>query len=42
MLTTTLELLCVTLVSLFLFAVWPPACLLPMAALSGLLAWDRR
>lgn len=42
MLTTILELLCVSLVSLFLFAVWPPAALLPTAVLSGLVAWDRR
>jgi hypothetical protein len=42
MLTTILELVCAALVSLFLFAVWPPAALLPWAALAGLMAWTRR
>jgi hypothetical protein len=41
-LTTILELVCVALVSLFLFAVWPPAVLLPWAAIAGLMAWSRR
>jgi hypothetical protein len=41
MLTTTLELVCICLLSLFLFAVWPPACLLPCAAAAGLMAWVR-
>lgn len=42
MLTTILELACTTLLSVFLFAVWPPAALLPWAALCGLIAWSRR
>jgi hypothetical protein len=41
-LTTILELTCAALLSLFLFALWPPAALLPWAALSGLMAWSRR
>lgn len=41
MLTTALELLCVVLLSLFLFAVYPPAALLPVAAAAGLMAWVR-
>jgi hypothetical protein len=41
-LTTILELLCIILLSLFLFAVWPPAALLPSAAAAGLMAWTRR
>ena len=42
MITTILELVCAALVSLFLFAVWPPAALLPWAGLAGLMAWSRR
>lgn len=41
MLTTVLELVCIALLSLFLFAVWPPAALLPSAAAAGLMAWVR-
>lgn len=41
-LTTILELLCAALLSLVLFAVWPPAALLPWAGLAGLAAWSRR
>jgi hypothetical protein len=39
-LTTTLEILTVLLLSVFLFAVWPAAALLPWAALAGFLAWN--
>lgn len=42
MLTTILELVCAALVSLFLAAIWPPAALLPWAALAGVMAWSRR
>lgn len=42
MLTTILELTCTALVSVFLFAVWPPAALLPWAALAALMSWSRR
>lgn len=41
MLTTALELLCVALLSLFLFSLYPPAALLPVAAAAGLAAWVR-
>jgi hypothetical protein len=41
-LTTILELVCAALVSLFLFALWPPAALLPWAGLAGAMAWSRR
>lgn len=42
MLTTLLELLCMCLVSLFLFSIFPPAALLPPAIVAGLMAWSRR
>ncbi len=42
MLTTILELMCTAFLSLFLFAVWPPAALLPWVGLFGLMAWSRR
>ena len=41
MLTTVLELVCIALASLFAFAVYPPAALLPPAAAAGLMAWVR-
>lgn len=41
MLTTALELVCVALLSLFAFAVFPPAALLPWAAAAGLMAYVR-
>ena len=41
MLTTVLELVCIALLSLFAFAVYPPAALLPWAAAAGLAAWVR-
>lgn len=41
MLTTLLELACIFLLSLFLFAVYPPAALLPPAGAAGLMAWTR-
>lgn len=39
-LTTVLEVASVLLLSVFLFAVWPAAALLPWAALAGFLAWN--
>lgn len=42
MITTVLELLCASLLALFLYAIFPPAGLLPFAALAGLMAWARR
>lgn len=42
MLTTILELTCTALLSVFLFAVWPVAAVLPWAILAGLMAWSRR
>lgn len=39
MLSTVFELVCLILLSLFLFAVWPPAGLLPWAAAAGWMAW---
>lgn len=41
MLTTALELMCVALLSLFLFTLYPPAALLPWAATAGLMAYIR-
>lgn len=41
MLTTALELVCVALLSLFFFAVWPPAALLPTAVAAGGMAYVR-
>ncbi len=41
MLTTALELSCVLLLSLFAFAVWPPAALVPWAGAAGLAAYVR-
>lgn len=41
MITTALELLCVCLLSLFAFAIYPPAALLPVAGAAGLAAWVR-
>lgn len=41
MLTTALELMCIATLSLFLFALYPPAALLPWAATAGLMAWVR-
>jgi hypothetical protein len=41
-LTSALELLCASLVALFLYAIFPPAALLPFAAVAGLMAWTRR
>lgn len=38
--TSALELLTVSLASLFLFTIFPPAALLPFAALAGFLAWN--
>lgn len=42
MTTTVLELLCASLLALFLYAIFPAAALLPFAALCGLMAWARR
>ena len=41
MLTTVLELVCIVLLSLFLFSLYPPAALLPSAAAAGGMAWVR-
>lgn len=41
MVTTALELLCIGLLSLFLFTLYPPAALLPWAAAAGLMAYTR-
>lgn len=41
MLTTTLELLCIALLSLFCWTLYQPAALLPWAAAAGLMAWVR-
>lgn len=40
--TSALELACAAMVSLFLYAIFPPAALLPFAAVAGLMAWSRR
>lgn len=40
-LTTILEMLTVLLLSVFLFACWPAAALLPWVGLAGFLAWSR-
>ena len=40
-LTTIFEISTVLLVSVFLFACWPAAALLPWAGLAGFLAWNR-
>jgi hypothetical protein len=39
MLSTVFELVCLILLSLFLFCVWPPAALLPWAAAAAWAAW---
>jgi hypothetical protein len=39
--TTYLDLLGVCCLALFAFAVWPPACLLPIAAAAFLISWSR-
>lgn len=39
MLSTAFELICLVLVSLILFSVWPPLCLAPWAAAAGWAAW---
>lgn len=39
MLSTAFELLCLALLSLVLFSVWPPAALLPWAVAAGWAAW---
>lgn len=39
MLSTAFELMCLALVSLVLFSLWPPAALLPWSAAFGWAAW---